>query len=123
VSTALRPSLWRRIGNSWAARGKRPGTVDVTPDGLSATEHRRTKEMRWDDVIRIDCGMRDTISIDIFFVVLHGTSAKIRIDEFADGFHLFENAVFERWPQLRERWIAVQCSPLHQPQYETLWQR
>lgn len=123
MSTTLQPSLWRRMGNSWRNRGKRPGTVDVTPDGVSATERRRTKVIRWNDVVRIDCGTRDTISMDVFFVVLHGASTKVTIDELADGFRTFEHAVFERWPQLRERWVAIQCGPLHQPQYETLWQR
>ena len=123
MSAALRPSLWRRIGNSWQRRGKKPGTVDVTAEGVAATEGRRTKEIRWNDIVRIDCGTRDTISIDLFFVVLHSASAKVTIDEYADGFRVFENAMFERWPQLRERWVAIQCGPLHQPQYETLWQK
>lgn len=123
MSGALQPSWWRRIGNSWRARGKTPGTVDVTPDAVTTTEKRHTKEIRWNDIVRIDCGTRDTISMDVFFVVLHSVSAKIAIDEFADGFRVFEHAIFERWPQIRERWVAVQCGPLHQPQYETLWQR
>lgn len=123
MSTALRPSLWRRIGNSWRARGGKLGTVDVTQEGLAATAGRRTKEMRWNDVVRIDCGTRDTVTMDVFFVVLHSASAKITVDELADGFRVFEHAMFEHWPQLRERWIALQCGPLHQPQFETLWQR
>jgi hypothetical protein len=123
VSAALQPSLGRRIGNSWRRRGKQPGTVDVTPEKVIATEKRRATEIRWNDITRIDCGTLDTISIDIFFVVLQTASAKITIDEFADGFRVFESAVFERWPQLREHWVAIQCGPLHQPQYVTLWQR
>ena len=123
MSAASRPSLLRRIGNSWRSHGKRPGTVDVTPEGVTAAEGRRTKEIRWDEIVRIDCGTRDTITIDLFFVVLFTPSAKVTIDEFADGFRVFENAIFERWPQLRERWVTIQCGPLHQPQYETLWQR
>jgi hypothetical protein len=123
VSAALRPSLWRRIGNSWRDRGRKPGTVDVTPEGMAATVGRRKTEMRWNDIIRIDCGTRDTMSMDVFFVVLHTVSAKVTVDELADGFRVFEHAMFERWPQLRERWVALQCGPLHQPQFETLWQR
>jgi hypothetical protein len=98
-------------------------TVDVTPEGVAASEGRRTTEIRWNDIVRIDCGTRDTISMDVFFVVLHTTAVKVAIDEFADGFRVFEQAMFEHWPQLRERWVALQCGPLHQPQYETLWQR
>ena len=123
MSAVLRPSLWRRIGNSWRGRGKKPGTIDVTADGLVASDGRRSTTLRWNDIVRIDCGTRDTINIDLFYVVMQTASAKVTIDEFADGFRVFENAIFERWPQLRERWVAVQCGPLHQPQFETLWQR
>jgi hypothetical protein len=123
VSAALRPSLWRRIGNSWRSRSKSQSTVDVTPEGVAATEGRRTIEVRWNDIVRIDCGTRDTITMDVFFVVLHTASVRVTIDELADGFRVFENAMFEHWPQLREHWVALQCGPLHQPQYETLWQR
>ncbi len=123
MSAALQPSFWRRIGNSWRERGRKPSTVDVTPEGVAAKLGRRTTEIRWDDIVRIDCGTRDTVSMDVFFVVLRTASATITIDELADGFRVFEHAMFERWPQLRERWVALQCGPLHQPQYETLWQR
>jgi hypothetical protein len=123
VSATARPSLFRRIGNSWRSRGKSLGTVDVTSDGVAATENRRTTSLRWSDIVRIDCGTRDTITMDVFYVVLHSASVKITIDEFADGFRVFENAMFEHWPELRERWVALQCGPLHQPQLETLWRR
>jgi len=121
VSADVQPSLWRRIGNSWRAR--KPGAVDLTPDGLRFTQNRRQTDIRWDDVVRIDCGTRDTISIDLFFVVFHTADSKVTIDEYDDGFHPLEQAALAHWPQLRERWIALQCGPLHQPQCETLWRR
>ncbi len=123
MSPALRPSLWRRMGNSWRARGKKPGAVDVAADGIVFAQSRRRIQMRWDDVVQIDAGARDTLSIDLFFAVLHTRDAQATIDEFADGFRVLELAVFERWPQLRERWVALQCGPLHQPHYEILWRR
>jgi len=79
--------------------------------------------MRWEDVIQIDGGVRDTLSIDLFFVVFHAADAKVEIDEFDDGFRLLEYGALERWPALRERWVALQCAPPHQPQYEILWRR
>ena len=119
----MQPSLWRRIANSWRDRSRKLATVDVTAEGVTSTVGRRAAGMLWNDIIRIDCGTRDTITMDVFFVVLHTASAKVTIDELADGFRVFEHAMFERWPQLRERWVALQCGPLHQPQYETLWRR
>jgi hypothetical protein len=123
VSETVQPSLWRRIRNSWLTRRKKPVTVDVTPQGLVVTNGRRETRIGWSDITRIDCGTRDTIAMDLFFVVLHTAAAKVTIDEYADGFRVFEFAMFDHWPQLRERWIALQCGPLHQPQFETLWRR
>ena len=123
MSDTLRPSLWRRIRNSWLSGRTKPGTVDVTAAGVVVTSGRRETRINWSDITRIDCGTRDTIALDLFFVVLHTAAVKVTIDEFADGFRVFETAMFERWPQVRDRWIALQCGPLHQPQFETLWQR
>ena len=123
MSGTLRPSLWRRIGNSWRARGRKPGAVDITPDGLVFTRGRNSKRVCWEDVVRIDGGSRDSLSIDLFFVVIHAKDATMTIDEFDDGFRVLENAILERWPQVRERFVALQCGAPHQPLYETLWQR
>ena len=59
----------------------------------------------------------------LLFVVFCTRNARVRIDEFDDGFRVLESAVFERWPMIRDRWVALQCGPLHQPKQETLWQR
>jgi hypothetical protein len=123
VSETLRPSLLRRIGNSWRDRNKKSGTIDLLPDGFVFTRRRRSVTMRWDDVTQIDAGVRDGFTLDLFFAVIHANGAKLRLDEVDDGFRLIEGAVLERWPQLRERWVALQCGPAHQPQYETLWRR
>lgn len=117
------PSLWRRARNSWQTRGKKPGTVDSTQDGFVFTQGRRSIPIQWDDVTRIDAGTRDNISIDLFFVILHTHAETVTIDEFDDGFQHVEQTVFARWPEVRERWVALQCGPLHQPQHETLWQK
>ena len=123
MSATLRPSLWRRIGNSWRARSRKPGAVDVTPDEVIFSRGRASTRIRWDDVVRIDAGVRDSLSIDLFFVAIHSKDAKMTIDEFDDGFRVLENAILERWPQVRARFVALQCGAPHQPFHETLWQR
>jgi hypothetical protein len=123
VSQALRPSLLRRIRNSWRARGRKPGAVDILPDGLNFSRGRDSTRIRWDEVTQIDGGVRDSLSIDLFFVVIHARDAKVTIDEFDDGFRALENSILERWPEVRERFIALQCGAPHQPLYETLWRR
>jgi hypothetical protein len=123
VSDKLKPSLWRRIQNSWRMRGKKPGAIDLLTDGFLVTQGRHKSDIRWDDVVQIDGGIRDTLSIDLLFAVFRTPGTSVTVDEFDDGFRTFEGAVFERWPTVRERWVALQCGPLHQPKYETLWQR
>ncbi len=120
---SVQPSRWRRIANTWRARGKKPAAVDIGTEGFVYKLRRKEVAVRWDDVTRIDAGTRDLLAFDLFFVVFHTAKTRLTIDEYDDGFRGLENAVFERWPQLRERWIALQCAPLHHPQFETLWRR
>jgi hypothetical protein len=123
VSAALKPSLWRRMKNSWVMRRRKPGGIDVLTDGFLVTRGRRKSDVRWDEVVQIDGGVRDTLSLDILFAVFRTPTRAVTVDEFDDGFRTFEGSLFERWPMIRDRWVQLQCGPLHQPKYETLWQR
>ena len=123
MTAGLKSSLLRRVRNSWSMRGKKPGAVDLLTDGFLFTKGRRKTGIRWDDVVQIDGGICDTLSIDLLFAVFRTAGQTVRIDEVDDGFRVFEGAIFERWPMIRDRWVALQCGPLHQPKYETLWQR
>lgn len=123
MTAKAKPSLWRRISNSWRAKRRKSGAIDVLADGFVFTRSGRRQKIGWDEVVQIDGGTRDTISIDLFFAVFHTARGKLALDEYDDGFHPFETAVFARWPQIREQWIALQCGPLHQPQALTLWRR
>jgi len=109
--------------NSWRGRGRKAGALDLLADGFLVTHGRHKSDIRWDDVVQIDGGIRDTLSIDFLYAVFRTPKRSVTVDEFDDGFRTFESAVFERWPMIRERWVALQCGPLHQPKYETLWQR
>jgi hypothetical protein len=109
--------------NSWRMRGKKPGAIDLLTEGFRVTQGRRKSDFRWDDIVQVDGGIRDTLSIDFLFAVFCTADRSVTINEFDDGFRTFESAVFERWPMVRDRWVALQCGPLHQPKYETLWQR
>ena len=123
MNSGLKPSLWRRIKNSWSMRRRKPGAVDVLADGFLLVKGRKKTDISWSDVVQIDGGICDTFSLDLLFVVFRTAGRTVRIDEVDDGFRVFESAVFERWPVIRDRWVALQCGPLHQPKYETLWQR
>lgn len=123
MSIDLKPSLWRRIKNSWRMRGQKPGAIDLLTDGFLVTRGRQKTDIRWDDVVQIDGGVRDTLSLDLLFAVFRTVAGGVTVDEFDDGFRTFESALFERWPTIRDRWVQLQCGPLHQPKYETLWQR
>ena len=123
MSSNLKPSLWRRIRNSWRRRRQKPGGIDLLTDGFLVTRGRHKVDVRWDDIVQIDGGVRDTLTLDLLFAVFRTPTQSVTVDEIDDGFPGFESAIFERWPTIRERWVQLQCGPLHQPKYETLWQR
>lgn len=117
------PSLLRRIRNTLAFSRKRIATIDVNQDGFVLTLRKRENRMRWTDVTRIDAGVRDYLSFDGLFILMWAGTAKIELDELDDGFRQFENALFERWPQIRSTWNKLLAGNPHEPQYETLWRR
>jgi len=79
--------------------------------------------MKWSDIDRIDAGMLDFLTADLLYVVIHAAARSVTIDETADGFRQLENAVFERWPQIKDGWAALYKGTPSQPRCETLWRR
>ena len=114
----------RRIGNSIRlSRRKRGATIDLTADGFVFTQRRKTVDVRWEEISRIDAGVRDHITFDTFYIVVFAGGRNLVIEELDDGFRQLEFAIHERWPQIRERWLQLLSVPLHQAHYETLWKR
>jgi hypothetical protein len=95
----------------------------MVPDGFVFTNMTGTVQIRWRDITQVDAGVRDYLTADMFFVVIHTRTQRVSIDEVADGFHQLEHGVFEHWPRVRQRWLALQGSPPRHPQFETLWKR
>ena len=123
MNASLRPSFWRRLANTLRAwpRGA-VSTLDLIPDGFEFTRASRTVRILWREITRIDGGMRDYLTVDLFYAVIHTARVSVVVDELADGFRQFEQGIIEGWPQIRERWFALQAARLHYPQFETLWQ-
>jgi len=118
------PSLWRRIRNTFFnPRRRHIAAIDVTADGFVLSLRAREKPMRWADVTQIDAGVRDYLSYDALYVVMMAGAAAIEIQELDDGFRLFEHALVERWPHIREVLNRLLVSTPHEPQHETLWRR
>lgn len=118
------PSFFRRVRNTLThSRRRHIATIDVSQDGFLFTFHKRETHILWADVERIDVGVRDYFSFDALYVVLFAKKGKLEIDELDDGFQPFENALFERWPQIREGWIKLLAGNPRQPQHATLWRQ
>lgn len=121
---SARRSLARRILNSLRLRFRHvSGTVDLTPDGFVLTQAKTSETALWTDITQIDAGVIDALASDRFYTVLHRTGHRFVIDEFTDGFQQLEFAIFERWPQIRKRWVAVYTGAPSEPRYEVLWRR
>ena len=122
MTANVRPSFWRRLANSLKAwPGGPASTLDLIPDGFEYTGARRTVRILWHEITQIDAGMRDLLTIDVFFAVVHTPRESAIVDEFVDGFRQLEQGIFEGWPQVRERWLSLQAGPPRQPRFETLW--
>ncbi|MGB8365727.1 MAG: hypothetical protein ACLQUZ_10785 [Rhizomicrobium sp.] len=122
--TVLKPSLWRRIVNTWHHDRRRRGcAIDLTPDGFVFKLRWRETAMRWAEITRIDVGIRNCLTFDILHVVLFAGDTKVDIEELDDGFRQFENGLFEHWPQIRAGWDVMLKSAPHEAHYETLWRR
>lgn len=122
--TMLKPSLWRRIANSWRHSRRRVShTIDLTTDGFIFSRRTREQPMKWAEVDRIDAGILDCITFDVLYFRLFAGTSTIYIEELDEGFRQFENAVFEHWPQIRDKWEELSRADLHQAQVHTLWRR
>jgi hypothetical protein len=110
--------------NSWCEwRRGRCGTLDVVPDGFVCARNGKSIRIAWDEIEQVDAGVRDMLTADMFYVVLHTPSGNHAIDELYDGFRQLENAMFERWPHIKAQWTSLYAGPPFQPRRETLWRR
>ena len=96
-------------------------TLDLVPDGFEFTGGSRPVRVLWREIVRIDAGTRDYLTIDLFYVVIHTAQTSVAVDELADGFRQLEQEILDGWPHVRERWLALQAGPPRRPQLETLW--
>lgn len=124
MSETSRPSLLRRMRNSWRERWRgRYATLDLVPDGFEYTRNGRSVRILWNDIDRIDGGILDFLTTDLLYVVIHAGARSVAIFETVDGFRQLENGLFEHWPHIKDRWTELYKGPPSQPRRETLWQR
>ncbi len=122
--TDLRPSLWRRIVNTWRHNRRNRGyAIDLSADGFVFTIRRRKTPIRWSDITRIDIGLRDCLTFDVFYVEIFTDAASVFVEELDDGFRQFEFSLFQRWPQIRPQWETLLKADASRAQHHTVWQR
>lgn len=117
-----RASFWQRLVNTWRHnRRKRGYAIDTLTDGFVFRAKQRHTEMKWDQITRIDAGVRCCLTMDYLYVQMFTHQATVYIEELDDGFRQFELALFERWPAMRARWDELLKVTPHEPKHETLW--
>ena len=122
--TSQRASFWQRLLNTWRHNQRKRGyAIDMTADGFVFRAKQRHTEMKWEQITRIDAGVRCCLTMDYLYVQMFTHQATVYIEELDDGFRQLEFAIHQRWPQTRDRWLQLLSVPLHQAQYETLWKR
>ena len=119
----MRPSFWRRIRNSLSrSPHRRRATIDMTVDGFAFTIRRREHLVRWDEISRTDAGIRDYFTFDGLYLIIFAART-LELDELDDGFLQFENAIFARWPNIKDRVNRLLAGVPHEPHCETIWRR
>lgn len=96
-------------------------TVDVTAEGFTFARRKGSDMLRWDDVTKISAGTHAMISGEVFFVLIAAKGVELEIDEFAEGFTGFEQALLERFPAIREPITALQTSASRHERLEVVW--
>lgn len=117
----------QRFFREWGIERRRKrerATVDVREDHLVFTRRRKPLRVNWADVSQVDAGVMALVSGDLLYVTISATNVtRLMIDEFVDGFAALENALFARWPQIREKWNELHRAHTHQDILVTLWKR
>ena len=102
-------------------RKKAYETVDVTADAIIFSTRKASDTLRWGDVNRISAGTHAMVSGEVFFVIVEGPGAALEIDEFVEGYSVFELALFERFPAIRAKITALQTSSSRDERLEVVW--
>lgn len=118
------PHLFRRLRNTLAySRRKRVAAIDMTADGFVMTFKRRETRVAWDDITRIEAGVRNYLFFDGLYVVVTTPHDTLELDELDDGFRQFEAALCEHWPQMRDVLNGLMRNVPHEARHELVWQR
>lgn len=112
--------LWQEMGEG-RKRRKEHATIDLKPDGFVFARKRKPVTMDWSDVTEIAGGTHAMITGELFYVVIAGGGHRLEINEYVDGFSAFEQALFERFPSVRERILKLQTTPSEHERFETMW--
>ncbi len=102
-------------------RRKDKAAVDLTGNGFIFTRRRQPVCVEWDAVTTLAAGTHAMISGEVFFVQVTTAETVIEIDEFADGFAGFEQALGDRFPGAREGLYALQASTSTHDRLDVLW--
>ncbi len=114
--------MFESFSNWW--NRKKYGVVDVTLRGFTRRFGRRSWSMAWDDTTQIDAGRKPTLGVEYFYAELFSANGvSILVDDLTIGFEQFQNAVFERWPEIKEAWVRVYTGSPDVAEHVTLWKR
>ena len=102
-------------------RRRDKATVDLTEDGFVFTCRGQPVAVCWDDVTKLSAGTFAMTTGEVYFVRVAAGAMEVQIDEFADGFAIFERALIERYPQIRERILALQTTASRHDRLVELW--
>lgn len=97
--------------------------VSVDLRGISTSFRGQMQRLEWTSINQIDVGRKPTGQVEYFYVTLHSDEASITITDDAKGFPNFKSAILDRWPDIKDAWVAVFMGTPDMPEHCTLWTR
>lgn len=107
---------WRRF---W----ERNDVIKLSPDGFEFLAGGNTRKLRWDAVTKIEVFRIPTFVVEDFCVALFQKNGEpLVIVDRHPGFLKFQSAIWQRWPQIKDRWIAIYCGSPDTRERAVLWE-
>jgi hypothetical protein len=91
--------------------------------GFTVVDGRKADNAEWNSITQIDVGRKPTGIVEWFYVVLFADGRALTVVHDAKGFIEFSEAIFERWPEIKDSWTKVFMGYPDVAEYKTLWKR
>ena len=105
-------------------RRKKSGNIEITSEGFKISRSQQAREIRWDAIIKIEVFRIPGFIVEDFCAVFFSNDDEpVVVDDIYPDFLKFQDAVWQQWPEIKDRWIAIYLGSPSQRERAVLWER